>query len=221
MNVLEFLNDDDFLDLFYELPEYDFNKYIHILITRKEKKINRNKNENENENETDLGECICNTNECLNTISLRMIVKLIRGGRLDLLFGYFGIVEKENSYSRFLFSLIILFGNDKIIDEFFKKHFIKNEYLWKKIKNNSSMIYGLENICFKLRNRIDFDNIFQLHILCHYYTINNEIFYILKNYYKMGINERIDMKWCCEIDGLYRNMILKNPRISFQYIYTI
>ncbi len=159
----------------------------------------------------------CNCHKIRDPL-LGQIIRIIETSRYELLEFYRKIFER-NKYDEFIFSWILLFGNDEFVQIYWQEKKKETSCLWRYYSHSTHLIYGLELICFKMRNRLpirEFYNV--IHWIEKYVHHNQDIMYIFKNYHRLTRKTLLPMTYFHEIEKNYRNWILGNPSFSFLYI---
>lgn len=206
-DIFSYMNEYEIIDILIGISEWDSK------LEWMERFILQNRIENNK-----LKECKCD--QIINP-SMNHIIQIIESDRYELLDFYRRVFNKHNKYEEFLFSWIILFGSESFIQIFIDKNKLQTNFLWSHYAHSTHIIYGLELISFKMRNKIPIHDFYQIiHQIGRYCHNNKDIMFIYKNYNQFPRKFPLVMRLYQDIEEKYRSLILSNPSFAFLYIET-
>ncbi len=148
--------------------------------------------------------------------TLNKMIEWIKKDRYDI-FELFYIKFNENKYKNILFSLSLLYGNESFINKLINNKIVELFVDYKYSMVKTYKYYGLEMICFKLRNMIYFDNrSILLKIIDNLFYNNHLLTNIFINYVSY---KPLNFKYFNLIDKSYKELIKIESHIySYKYI---
>lgn len=148
--------------------------------------------------------------------TLNKMIEWIKKDRFDI-FELFYIKFNENKYKNILFSLSLLYGNESFINKIINNKIVELFVDYKYSMVKTYKYYGLEMICFKLRNMIYFDNrSILLKIIDNLFYNNHLLTNIFINYVSY---KPLNFKYFNIIEKSYKELIKIESHIySYKYI---
>lgn len=206
IDIFSYLNLYEITEIFIAIPEWDtlLPSYLPIL-----------QNQTAIQQQEDIQECQCHQS---TTPLMGQMIRIIELSRFPL-FEFYQKVFKKNRFDEFIFSWVILFADEAFFDIFWNKyhHFTTN--LWRYYANSTHIVYGLELISYKMRNRLPIIDFYQfLHQLEQYCHGNQDIMYLYKNYHRVHRKNPLSLRYFQETKKQYAHWILQNLSFLFFYI---
>ncbi len=194
IQIMQYMDNFTFSLIFCHLPEYNIDEYKHYI------------------NLTCYLENFPTNDPIFN---INWILYLIDNSRNDILHFYY-IDCKSQFLRNELLSLIILFGDEKIINSFLQTElfdcFFYHEYEYR----IDSYYYGLEIFALKMRNGLFMED---KYLYMDYFRIhlNKYIVQLLKEY--KAVYPRLSVKYFPILQDKYKNIVRENNHVHWFYYF--
>lgn len=205
VEIFSYMDKYEITDLLIAMPEWDLElNWIEKVVIQNQEEDHSNKKE-------------CNCERVISPLMGQMI-KIIELSRYELLEFYSRIFD-HNRFHEFIFSWVLLFGEESFVEYYWNQKKKHSDYLFRFYENSTHLVYGLEMISFKMRNRLPIHDIYSVWNMIRLYSFQNkDIDFLYKNYYRVERKMPLPMRLFQEINDKYRSWILKNPSFLFIYI---
>lgn len=202
--IFSYMNEYEITEILIQLPEWD------IELDWIEKMVKNN-----HQDQYKKSECQCGI---VTSPLMGQLIKIIELSRYELLEFYRKIFE-NTKYDEFIFSWVIMFGEESFVEYYWKQKKDHTNQLFRFYMNSTHLIYGLELISFKMRNRFPIHDFISVLNMIHLHTFQNrDIDYLYNNYYRVERKRPLPIRLFLEIQERYRSWILLNPSFMFLYI---
>ena len=206
MDIFSYMNIYEITEILLAIPDWDSRLSTLLPIFQQHDPI-----------EKDVESCQCHK---ITSPLMGQMIKIIESSRYDL-FLFYQRVFKNHRFDEFIFSWIILFADDSFFKRYWDQNIRFTNHLWRYYAHSTHIIYGLEMISFKMRNRLPIHDFYQiLHQINHYCHANQDIMYLYKNYHRVHRKNTLSLLYFQEIKQQYNAWILQNPSFLFLYIET-
>jgi hypothetical protein len=206
IEIFSYMNEYEITDLFIAMPEWDHE--IHWIQRMIIQKI-------ESEDHTDKKECQC---EMIISPLMGQMIQIIELSRYELL-EFYSKIFRMNRFHEFIFSWVLLFGEESFVEYYWNQKKRHSDYLFRFYENSTHLVYGLEMISFKMRNRLPIHDMYGVWNMIRLYSFKNQnIEFLYKNYHRVERKRPLPMRLFQEIHDKYCEWILLNPSFHFVYI---
>lgn len=206
IEIFSYMNEYEITDLFMAMPEWDHE--IHWI----EKTIIQNQSLDDH---TDKKECQC---EMIISPLMGQMIRIIELSRYELL-EFYSKIFRMNRFHEFIFSWVLLFGEESFVEYYWNQKKRHSDYLFRFYENSTYVVYGLEMISFKMRNRLPIHDLYGIWNMLSVYSFGNkDIEFLYKNYHRVERKRPLPMRLFQEIHDKYREWILLNPSFLFVYM---
>lgn len=204
LDIFSYINIYEITEVLLAIPDWDSRLSTLLPIFQQDDPIKQ-----------DVETCQCHK---ITSPLMGQMIHIIESSRYEL-FVFYQKVFKQNRFDEFIFSWIILFANDSFFRIYWEKHIQFTHHLWRHCSHSSHVIYGLEMISFKMRNRLPIHDFYQiLHQIDQYCHGNQDIMYLYKNYHRVHRKNPLSLRYFQDIKQQYNYWILQNPSFLFLYI---
>jgi hypothetical protein len=203
--IFSYMDKYEITDLLIAIPEWDSElNWMERVVIQNQEEYHSNKKD-------------CNCERVISPLMGQMI-KIIESSRYELLEFYSRIFD-HNRFHEYIFSWVLLFGEESFVEYYWNQKKKHSDYLFRFYENSTHLVYGLEMISFKMRNRLPIHDIYSVWNMIRLYSFQNkDIDFLYKNYHRVERKRPLPMRLFQEINDKYRSWILKNPSFFFVYI---
>lgn len=201
--IVIYLDKYEVLDLLIEIPEWDV--YLEMI---------RNHILMHDEEEREYKECNC---DLIHSPMMGQMIRIIESSRYALL-EFYQQLFSFRKFDEFIFSWVILFGEESFVEYYWEQKKRDTSGLFRFYGNSTHLVYGLELISLKMRNRFPIHDFYSvLNVIDKYSFRNQDLQFLYQNYHRIERKRPLPMRLFYDIQEKYREWILLNP--SFLFIY--
>lgn len=206
IEIFSYMNEYEITDLLMIMPEWDHEiHWIQEIIIQNQS----------SKDHTDKKECQC---EMIISPLMGQMIRIIELSRYELL-EFYSKIFRMNRFHEYIFSWVLLFGKESFVEYYWNQKKRHSDYLFRFYENSTHVVYGLEMISFKMRNRLPIHDLYGIWNMLGAYSFGNrDIEFLYKNYYRVERKRPLPMRLFQEIHDKYREWILLNPSFLFVYM---